>query len=469
MIGKNLLWDYFGRFASMAMQMITSIVLAKILGPEKFGLVGLTLTINALVSVLTSFGFSSYIIQQKEEDNELISSIFWFNFFLGFFLSTSIFLISPYISSYYKEPNLTPLLKVNCWAILISLLVTVPTCLLSKRLKFKEINIRNIIISILSGLVGICLALLDYGAWALVIQQILNLSLNLIFSFKLSKWLPKFLFSKYKFLGAFNFGKYIFSATIIEGLYSRLDALTIGKIFSIVELGLFSRAQSFMGTIVNLSSQSILNVLFPSITPHKDNKEKLVELYYTFFHHILFITCVLGTILFTLAHPTFHLILDEKWKGSASYFQIMSLYCYTIPISSLMLTFIEGRGNSKNYFYADVIKKFVLYPTFIVLYFFGVTTYLYVTIFAMILAISVNLFFLNKEIDTGYKKTTSLFFSYVLSSLGIAFCLDKIFPTDVNWIFASLKLFLILTIFFTICHKKNYPTLKILINKINKK
>ena len=157
MILKNLLWDYFGKFSSALMQIVTSLVLMKILSRADFGLVGIKLAVNAVASTFTSFGFSSFIIQQPKEDDELQTSILWFNVALGIVLCTIIILFSSVIANFYKLPDLKNIVVICSLFIPLNLILSVPTALLAKRLQFKQINIRNIVLSCISAVVGISL------------------------------------------------------------------------------------------------------------------------------------------------------------------------------------------------------------------------------------------------------------------------------------------------------------------------
>ena len=469
MILKNLLWDYFGKFSSALMQIVTSLVLMKLLSRADFGLVGITLAVNAVASTFTSFGFSSFIIQQPKEDNELQSSILWFNVALGVTLSTIIILFSSVIANFYKLPDLRNIVVVCSLFIPLNLILSVPSALLGKRLQFKQINIRNIVLACTSAVVGISLALLKFGVWALIVQQGLNLLLNIVATYKLANWLPTFSFNRNKFKAAFNFGKFIFLATLVESIYSRLDVFTIGKLYKIESVGSYTRAQSLSGNMVQMSSKSLLNVLFPVLTKMKDNKQELIKNYFTFFHHICFAFCILSSLCFVFVQPAFASFFKPEWGEAALIFKIIILSSVVLPLSELMLSIIEARGNSKNYFIADIWKKVLLYPTYVMLFFFNIEVYLYTTFFGLLGALLINLHFLNKEIEVGYLNSCKIFFTYFIPTLALSFAMDKIFPTNGNWIFAIVKFLIVLACLFFTLKVFPSPTFQLIINKIKRR
>jgi O-antigen/teichoic acid export membrane protein len=440
----------------------------KLLSRADFGLVGLTLAVNGVASTFSNFGFSSYIIQQQQEDKTLQSSIFWFNLFLGLVLCTAIIVSSQSIANFYKQPQLKNIIQVCSLFIPLSLTLSIPNALLSKRLQFKQINLRNIILAAFCAIVGISAALFGLGVWSLVLQQGLNLLLNNITSYKLAKWLPSFYFHRKKFKGAFDFGKYIFLATLVESVYSKLDVFTIGKLYKIESVGTYTRAQSLSGNVVQMSSKSLLNVLFPVLTKMRENKSELIKNYYNFFHHISFVFCLISCLCFVFAQPAFATFFKPEWREAALIFKIIILSSVVLPLSELMLSIIEARGNSKNYFVADIWKKVLLYPTYLMLFFFNLEVYLYTTFFGLLGALLINLYFLNKEIEVGYVSSCKIFLTYFLPTLAMSFLLDKLYPTENNWIFAILKFMCsAITLFITLKFMPS-PTYQLILKKIKR-
>ena len=465
---KNLIWDYFGKFSSALMQVVTSLILMKLLEPSDFGLIGMTLAVNSFALTFTNFGFSSYIIQQPKEDIELQSSIFWFNLLLGISITALIIFTSQTIANFYHLQQLKNIIIICGLFIPIGLLISIPNALLSKRLQFKQINLRNIIVAFVCAIVGISAALLGFGVWALVVQQGLNLLFNLLASYKSANWLPKFIFDRLKFKRAFNFGKYIFLANLVESVYSRLDVFTIGKIFSLEIVGYYTRAQSLSGNVIHMSSNSLLNVLFPVLTKKKDDKPELIKNYFVYLHHICFVFCLLSSFCFLFAQIAFITFFKPTWSYAAVLFKIIILSSVVIPLSDLMLSILQARGNSRNYFVADVWKKVVLYPTYIILFYYSIEVYLYTTFFGFLLALLINLYFLNKEIEVGYIKTIKIFLSYFIPTIILSFILDYFIPTSSSWIFSLTKFMIVLMALSLSLKIFPSPTIQLILQKIKK-
>jgi teichuronic acid exporter len=469
MIGVHLFWDYFGRFANMLTQIITSIVLTRLLLPEDFGIIGMAFAVNGIARLFANFGFSSYIIQQKEEDEKTINSIFWFSLGLGIALFLIIYFFADSIALYYEMPQLSDILVITGLSLILGMVGTIPNALLLKRLEFKVINIRNIVIALFSGVIGIVLAYNGFGVWSLVIQQIVNGALGVIVALLLVKWLPKLIFCKEQFMKSFHFGKYMFLASFIDGIYSRLDVFLIGKLFSFSSLGLYTRAQTLDGTVSGLSASSLLNVLFPTIAKIKDETEKLKDIYLTYFEHITFVFCLLSSILYLSAEPLFFYLFGERWLPSADFFKILVLSSFAYPLSSLMLSIIEARGNSKNFLYADIIKKVIFFPAYLIVWFYTIEAFLFALFFLNIVGTFVNLYYLNKEILVGYKSSILLFFKYFIPSIALAVLMDYAFPSSTNILHALLKILGLLAIYFGVSYFQKSTTLYLAINYINKR
>jgi teichuronic acid exporter len=436
----NLFWDYLGRFSSLLSQLVTSIILTRLLLPEDFGLIGVATAVNGIASIFGNFGFSSYIIQQKEENQRTISTIFWFSATLGIFLGLIVFLSSGFVATFYNIGDLQKVLNVFAILFFINTLSYVPNALLTKRLEFKAINLRNIVIALLSGALGISLAFWGCGVWALVIQMIFNSTLGVIVTFKLTKWWPILTFDKQEFKSAFNYGKYLFLAGLLDGIFTRVDVFLIGKVFSLRSLGLYTRAQSLDNTITGISGSSLLNVLFPTIAKIRDDKDLLRTTYYKYFTIICFVFSVLSATLIVFSASIFITIFGEKWLLSSVYFKILVLSGFAYPLASLMLSIIEARGNSKAFFQADVIKKIIFLPTYLLVFFFSIEVYLYGYLLLNILGMTVNLFFLNQEIGTRYLTSLKIFLSFYIPSVVPVFLADMYWNKGHTW-YASILIF----------------------------
>ncbi len=447
---KNLLWDYLNRFGNTIVGLITSTILARLLSPADYGLVGISMAINGIASIFFNLGFGSSIIQSKEIDKNKLSSVFFLNIFIAIIIYGTIFFFASWISLYYKLPKLELIVKVSALYFFITAINVVPNALLVRGMKFKELAIVNLLGSLAGGLVGLFLAISNFGVWSIVFQQLV-IGVVMVFGvFRVSKWIPYLHFKLNELKDMLKFGLYLFFSSLLDGIYSRIDLFLIAKVFSPASLGQYTRAQSFDGMIRSLSSGSLLNVLFPTFARVRDDKELLKTLYYKYFQLISFLFCLLAGIFYLSSDLLFDLLFGPQWQISADYFKILVLSGFAYPLSSLSLSIIEARGNSKSFFIVEVIKKILFLPTYYIAYSYGIMPYLFSFVIASYLGTFINVRFLKFELQISVWKTVKYLSRYILYSLAIILSI-KYFQFHMNYIptikFVMLEMALFILIY----------------------
>jgi teichuronic acid exporter len=413
---NNLFWDYFNRFGNTVFSLVTSTILARLLSPADYGLVGISMAVNGLAGIFLNLGFVSAIIQAKELDNKSLSTAFFLNLGIAFIIYACLFFCSFWIGQFYKIDELELLLKVSGLSFIVNATNMVPSALMTRGMKFKHMAIISLLSSLLSGALGIYLAFHHFGVWSIVFQQLLN-GIIVLFGFYFStKWFPVIYFKLESIKGMLKFGFYMFLSGLLEGVYSRIDIFLIAKVFSPASLGLYTRAQGLDGMIRNLSSGSLLNVLFPTFAKIKEDKEQLKQLYYHYFQLISFLFCFLAGIFFIGSEQLFLILFGSQWQISAVYFKILVIAGFAYPLSSLTLSIIEARGNSKSFFMVELVKKVLFLPTYFIAYFFGIIPFLISFVFAMFIATFINVQFLKFELEIKVWQTIKFLSTYFFSS-----------------------------------------------------
>lgn len=414
---ENFFWDYLNRFGSTVISFGITVVLSRILTPSDYGLIGISMAVTGVASVLLDFGFGSAIVQNKDIDNQKLSTIFYFNLFIGGLIWGTINLSATTIGIFYESEDLRLVLYATSFSFLISAASIVPNALLMKRLEFKRMAVRSLISSLVSGLIGLLMALNGFGYWSLVVQQLSASLIVLITNFVASRWVPMLYFKYGTAKPLVKFSFYIFLSSLLNGVFNRLDAIIFGKVFSPAILGLYARAQGLDGMIRNLSSSSLLTVLFPSFSKIQDNIELLKQMFFKYFEIISFIFCLLGGIFYLGAEPLFVGMFGKQWTISSEYFKLMILGGYAYPLSSLALSIVEAKGNSRNFFIAEIYKKVIFLPIFFVAYFYGVIPFLYGYLMAVFFGTIVNFYFLSLEIETSLTSIVKLLLKYLVTMI----------------------------------------------------
>lgn len=444
-----MFWDYFNRFGNTVFALITTSILARILTPQDYGLVGIAMAVNAIAGIFLNLGFVSAIIQAKEITQKSLSTVFFFNLIIAFGIYLSIFLSSNIISGYYKIPDLKNLLKITSLYFPIAAMSIVPNALLTRAMNFKSIAIVNLISSVFGGLIGVFMAINHFGFWSIIAQQLFTGFFVLIGYFIATKWLPIIYFKLKSIQHMLKFGVYMFLSGMLDSIYSRIDIFLIAKVFSPASLGLYTRAQGLDSQIRMLSSSSLLSVLFPTFAKIRGDKEQLKSMYYQYFELISFLFCLLAGIFYLIATPLFLLLFGAQWSISADYFKILILAGFAYPLSSLSLSIIEARGNSKNFLKVEIIKKFVFLPTYFIAYYYGISLFLISFVVACFIGTFINVRFLKFELTISVLHTIVLLTKYFITSLLLVFLIDFIsnsYQESLNYwlIFMQVLLFILL-------------------------
>jgi O-antigen/teichoic acid export membrane protein len=213
-----------------------------------------------------------------------------------------------------------------------------------------------------------------------------------------------------------KFGVFMFLSGVLDSVYSKIDIFLIAKMFSPVSLGYYTRAQGLDSTIRTLSSGSLLNVLFPTFAKIREDKVELKKLYYQYFELISFLFCLLGGVFYLGADQLFFILFGSKWAISATYFKILILAGFAYPLSSLSLSIMEARGNSKNFFIVEILKKILFFPTYIIAYYYGINYFLYSFVLACFIGTFFNVRFAKFEIDIDVSETIVILLKYLFSS-----------------------------------------------------
>lgn len=423
-IKKNLFWDYFNRFGTTLIGLLTSIILSRILNPSEFGIVGIAMAVNAIGGIFLNLGFVNGIIQSKNINDKMLSTAFYINLFMAFFIYFGIFISSKWISEYFGLSELDKILKISAIAFLFNAMSLISYAQLNREMKFKLIAIVDLISALISGIVGVYLALNNYGVWSIVIQQLLN-SILLFFCFVIiKKWIPILYFKFSSISSLYNFGKFLFLSNLIETIYSRFDILVIAKIFNVNTLGLYTRAQGLESTIRNLSSSSLLNVLFPAFSLIKENLNLLRQSYYKYFELICFLFYLFAGIFFIFSDQLFLILFGTKWSLSSDYFKLMILAGFSFPLCNLGVSIIQSRGNSKSVLSYEILKRIIQIPSYLIAFFYGLKAFLICFIFLGFVNTILNIILVNKEIEISLIKTSKILLNYLIPSILIVFVIQ---------------------------------------------
>lgn len=356
-IFSSLVWKLMERGGVQGISFIVSIVLARILTPEEYGLIAIVLIFINLANVFVQSGFNTALIQKKDADDLDFSTIFYFSFFIASLLYIVLFFSSSFISDFYHQPMLEPVIKVLSIILFFGAVNSIQVAIISREMQFKKLFYSSIGAVLASGIIGIMMAVMGFGVWALVGQQITSQFFTTIIMWFTVKWRPQLQFSYSRLKSLFSYGWKILFASLIDALYLDLRTLVIGRIFSPDMVGYYNRGKQFPTIIVNNIDGSIQSVMLPTYASHQDNRVRVKSLMKRSISTSSFIVIPMMVGLAVVAEPVVKLILTDKWLPSVP---ILQIYCavYAIrPILTANIQAIKGLGYSGDFLNIEFINK----------------------------------------------------------------------------------------------------------------
>jgi O-antigen/teichoic acid export membrane protein len=396
---KGVMWSSIERFSVQGVQFVLGIILARILYPSDYGLIGMIAIFMSISMSLIDSGFSQALIQKKNATEKDYNTAFYFNIITAFLVYVILFFTAKPIAVFYGEPILESLTKVVGLNIIFSSLSIVQIAKLSKSLNFKLQTKASLISVIISGSIGIYLAYIDWGVWALCIQIVVKSGLNTIMLFVLSFWRPKIMFSKKSFNSLFSFGSKLLLSGLLNAVFDNIYLIVIGKFYNITELGYYTRANQLQLLPSETITVILQRVTFPVLSSIQDQKKKLEHYYIKFIRFAAFIIFPLMIGLAVIASPLIILVLTEKWKAAATFLQLLCFVGILYPIHAINLNILKVKGRSDLFLKLEVYKKILTTLTVLITFSFGVKALIIGQIVCSVFFLFLNTFYSKKLID----------------------------------------------------------------------
>lgn len=374
---KALLWSSIETIGVQGINFVFAIILARILAPSDFGLMAMLFVFIMLSRAIIDGGFSQALIQKKIIDEKDRSSVFYFQLFITSLIYVVFYFSAPYIAQFFGEEQLTDLGRVIGITFFTHALVAVQTALLMKELDFRILAVRLIFTSMISGLVGVYLAMNSYGVWALVYKSVIHGILDVIVLWKLAQWTPKLIFSSSAIRKLFGFGSNLMFSSILNSIFKEAHKIVIGKFFTAGELGFYSKAKSFKDLPSNKINSILSKVLFPALSLIQDESERLKYYYKKSIAVSMFVVLLVMTLLSVQAETIIVFLLTDKWIQSAEYLQLMCFVGMFYPLHVQNLNILKVVGRSDVYLKLELVKKCLLVITIFIAINWGIMGLIY--------------------------------------------------------------------------------------------
>ena len=422
MIGA-LTWSSVNIFGVQLVQLIIGIILARILMPEDFGLIGILYVFFGLSTVLIDGGFGQGLIKKPNADNKDFSTIFFLNIFLSLILYVILYFSAPLIARFFSQPELISLARVVFLAVLIFPFYQTQQIQLLKNLNYKTLATVNISSVALSGILAAILAIYGYGVWALVYQQLSFHFCRFIFYTIYIRWKPDFSFQFSTIKELWGFTLPLLGQSILNVIFNQIYIVIIGRFYAIQQVGFFTQANKYSET-VNAATQNILAMgTFPSFAKIQDDKERLLRIYRRLTSSVSMITFPLVVFLIVAAEPIIITLISEKWLPSVVLLQLLLLANIFNPQYTININILNATGGSGTTLKLELIKKSLILISIIACFSFGIQVMLMGFVVANILAYVISMASIKKSLKHYYRHQVGDVIKTLIIAIIIGVCI----------------------------------------------
>ncbi|MBR3311468.1 MAG: lipopolysaccharide biosynthesis protein [Solobacterium sp.] len=412
----NFLWRLLERFGAQGVTFVVSIVLARILDPAVYGVVAMVAVFTTIMQVFVDSGMGTALIQKKDADDLDFSTVFYFNVVICFILYGLMFMAAPLIASFYRMPELTPLVRVSSLILIISGVKNIQQAYVSRHMLFKKFFFATLGGTVGAAVIGIWMALKGYGVWALVAQNLFNMAMDTIILWLTVKWRPKLMFSFERLKSLFAFGWKLLVSSLLDTGYTRLRELIIGKLYTPSDLAFYNKGQNFPYLVTSNINASIDSVLFPALSSEQEDPQRVKAMTRRAISVSSYIMWPMMMGLAACATPFVRLLLTDKWLPCVFF---LRMYCFSYafyPIHTANLNAIKAMGRSDLYLILEILKKLVGLTALVCTMFISVKAMAYSLFFTSVACQIINSWPNRKLLNYGYLEQLK----DILPSLGMA-------------------------------------------------
>jgi len=447
-------WSAADAFLSQGVSFIVGIILARLLSPSEYGLIGIVSIFTAVLISIVDTGFSNALIRKNDASQEDYDTMFITNLVMSVVLFIVLYLCAPSISLFFKRPELTELTRVTGLILIIQAFSLVQNTILTKRIDFKTKTKVSLISAISSGVVGISLAYNGFGVWSLVGQILSRQLLYTIFLWIFNKWLPKFKFSIESFRYMWGFGWKLMLSGLLSNIWNQLYQVVVGRFYSPATLGQYTRAKEYANIFSSNLTTIVQRVSYPVLSEVQSNKDRMVAAYRKVIKTTMFITTITMIFMGAISEPLIYCLIGPKWSLSATYLPLICISMSLYPLHAINLNMLQIQGRTDIYLYLEIIKKIIAVLPLCLGIFVNIYWMLIGSILTGILSFFLNSYFTGKKLGySSFMQLKDIAPSYSIAFL-IAICVYflKYLPISF-WIVLPLQICIGIAVFFIVCEK----------------
>ncbi|WP_164174780.1 lipopolysaccharide biosynthesis protein [Ruminococcus flavefaciens] len=430
----NLFWRLGERFGAKMVQFLVQMILAKMLAPEIWGTIGLILIFIEILQVFIESGLGNALIQKKDADDLDFSTVFYFNCVICGAAYLLMFFAAPLIAWFYKAPELTSAIRVMSLVLVVSGLKNVQQAYVSKNMLFKRFFFATLIGTLTAAVIGIAMAYFGFGLWAIIAQNLINVTIDTCILWITVKWRPKKAFSFQRLKQLYSFGWKLFASSLMEVIYLKLRGLIIGRKYSKEDLAYYTYGEYFPQFITSILNSSIDSVLLPSMSSVQDSRENVKNMTRRAIKIGTYILMPFMVGIMVCAGPVVRIVLTEDWLPVIPYLRILCISYAFMPIHTANLNAIKAIGRSDTYLKLEIIKKFVDFASILATMFISVKAMVYGVLVASIISQVINAWPNKKLLNYSYLEQVADMIPQIIASTIMGAVIYLINLVDIHYL-----------------------------------
>lgn len=467
---KGTFWSAADAFLGQGVTFLIGIILARMLTPAEYGLIGIVLIFTIILSGVVDSGFSNALIRKKDTTDDDYNTMFITNMAISVVMFLLLYISAPMIAQFFGRQELVGLCRVMGLILIIQALSITQTTILTKQIDFKTKTKASLISAVLSGVVGIVMAYAGFGVWALVGQQISRCLFYTIVLWILVRWWPRMSFSKESFHYMWGFGWKLMVSGLLNNTWNQLYQVVVGKFYCPATLGQCTRSKEYANIFSSNLTAIIQRVSYPALAEVQDDTERMVMAYRKIIKVSMFITAVSMVSIAAIADPLIFCLIGPQWSEAASYLPLICMSMVLYPLHALNLNMLQIQGRSDIFLVLEIVKKIIGVVPLLFGIFVNIYWMLWGVIITGVIAFFLNSYYTGKKLNySSWMQLKDISASFAVSLiLAMAVFFLKYMPIS-YWFVLPLQLLVGVVTFIVICEKskiEEYQELKIISKKV---
>lgn len=412
-----LVWSCVERLSVQLMRFLISVILARLLVPAEFGLIGMLAVFMGVSQVFVNCGFGEGLIQKQDTTHRDECSVFYTNVFLGTITAVGLCIAAPFIAVFYRQPMLVSLTRLMALDVFINSFGVIQTMLLAKEIDFKPVLKATAVSTVISGTIAISMAMRGFGVLSLVAQVLIGDTLRVVLLWVFHRWRPAALFSFASLAELLPYGSRMFASALLNNVFSEIYVLVIGRTYAPSAVGLFTRAKQMQRLPVDNLCYIVSRVSFPVFSSIQKDKPTLKRGVRKAARGLVLISFPLMIALAVTAHPLVLVLLTQKWEACAPYIQLLCVGGALYPISLIHLNALSSQGRSDLFLRLEIIKKVLMVAVLAFTFRYGVKTLLIGDVLVSVVALCLNCRYSVRFLNYNWKEQMLDLFPYAAISV----------------------------------------------------